>query len=268
MSVETQLARAQQQLELCAARIHNQRAEIVRLENSAKELAFAFNRECELYQELRRETDGGIESMDHSDAVRSIRDTKNAAADLQAKLAEYDALFDLQHKRTSEADALYVAAHPRPEYPHGYRPDLGTLIEWLLKFHAHVKDLSCDCHDDYGTPRKQPCDRCRLLGKKIVTYRAAAANLELCLRDRLTMLQRCQVIYDYLVETQGRSEPPEAIYHSDPSGGLEVVWELFWAAKQHFTGLVPRVIRTETPGRAVGDIVWENLATDDKGCEV
>jgi len=48
------------------------------------------------------------------------------------ELDELRALLDLQHTRTSEADAMYIAAHPRPDCPHGYKPDLGTLVGWML----------------------------------------------------------------------------------------------------------------------------------------
>ena len=51
---------------------------------------------------------------------------------LTRELDELQALFDLQHTRTSEADAMYIAAHPRPDCPHGYKPDLGTLVVWML----------------------------------------------------------------------------------------------------------------------------------------
>jgi len=184
MSVEDQLARAQQQLADCAVKINNQRAEIRRLEACREETGQAFQSLLTMYKELRRETDTDGDLVSHEQAVEAIRDRTQTISHLRSEMAEYDALFDLQHSRLAIADSLYVESHPRPEYPNGYRPDLAALVDWLLEFHAYVKDLSCDCHDDYGTPRKQPCDRCRLLGKKIVTYRTAVANRELCLRDR------------------------------------------------------------------------------------
>lgn len=62
MSVEDQLARAQQQLHDCAAKIHNQRAEIVRLDtdrSKACEMANRWSGECHAQQaridELQRE---------------------------------------------------------------------------------------------------------------------------------------------------------------------------------------------------------------------
>ena len=198
MSVEDQLARAQQQLADCAARIHNQRAEIVRLERERTHVGNAFMSVADLYDELRNALEGTGYVLTHERAVDAaklaqgiiaglalvplddsapqqstshlerwvseVANVANRVFDLdgcchwetvcerlesqQAELlalreraAELEALFDLQHQRTSDADALYVAAHPRPEYPHGYRPDLGTLVEWLLKFYAYVKDL-------------------------------------------------------------------------------------------------------------------------------
>lgn len=248
MSLETQLERAQQQLADCAVKINNQRAEIRRLEACREEVNLEFQALLDRYNELRRET-GTDELVSHEQAVQAIR---ARAKELLDHVAEYDALFDLQHARLSEADKLYVEAHPRPEYPHGYRPDLAALVDWLLGFHAYVQKLPCDCWFNCGGSRPQACERCRLLGRTRATYRTTEGNRLLCLQDHLTMLQCCQAVHDYLVATQGCSEPPEAIYRSDPNGGLVVLWELFWAAKQHFTGLVPRA-----SGRVVGEIVWE-----------
>ncbi len=64
---------------------------------------------------------------------------------LRAENAELNALFDLQHTRTVEADALYVAAHPRPEYPHGYRPHLSELIRWLLERRGCANERQGSC---------------------------------------------------------------------------------------------------------------------------
>jgi len=258
MSVEDQLARAQQQLADCAVKINNQRAEIRRLEAGRVEVNREFQVLLDLYNELRRETCTDGDLVSHTQAVEAIRSRAEGAEHLRKVVSEYEVLFELQRARIGEADQLYCEAHPLPGYPDKYLPDLGRLIQWLLEFHAYVKGQACDCYDDCGAPRKQPCDRCRLFGRKIVTYRTKEENRVLCLQDMLTMAQRCQAIYDYLVETQGCSEPPEAIYHSDPNGGLQVVWDLFWAAKQHFTGLVPRLITTPTSEHAVMDIVWED----------
>lgn len=60
------------------------------------------------------------------------------------RIAEYKQLFDLQWSRTQEADALYVKEHPRPEYPHGYKPDLGKLIEWLMERYDVAVDMQSE----------------------------------------------------------------------------------------------------------------------------
>lgn len=72
------------------------------------------------------------------------------------RIAEYKQLFDLQWSRTQKADALYVKEHPRPEYPHGYKPDLGKLIEWLMErydesvsMHAETLIALCSLAEAY-----------------------------------------------------------------------------------------------------------------------
>ena len=50
---------------------------------------------------------------------------------LKDECKQLNDLFDFQHVRIADADAEYVAANPRPECLHGYRPDLGELIRWL-----------------------------------------------------------------------------------------------------------------------------------------
>ncbi len=59
--------------------------------------------------------------------------------EIRNRNSELEVLFELQWKRIVEADALYVAAHPRPDCPHGYKPDLGTLIGWLMKRASDAK---------------------------------------------------------------------------------------------------------------------------------
>lgn len=74
MSVEDQLARAQQQLRDCAAKIHNQRAEIVLLENRCQLVADALVRLGTLYHELRDAVAGETESHDQCvEAARSMK---------------------------------------------------------------------------------------------------------------------------------------------------------------------------------------------------
>ena len=47
-----------------------------------------------LYEELRRSTDGGSESMTHADAVQAVRDQSERIAALEAALAERDKVIE------------------------------------------------------------------------------------------------------------------------------------------------------------------------------
>jgi hypothetical protein len=51
------------------------------------------------------------------------------AVELQAEILELDRLFEIQHRRTVEADQLWREAHPGNDH---VIPDLGRLVEWLL----------------------------------------------------------------------------------------------------------------------------------------
>lgn len=102
-----------------------------------------------------------------SAALDEIERLRASEGDLSREIEEFRTLFDLQWARTKEADALYVAAHPRPDFPHGYKPDLGKLIGWLLEFYRYVEDEPCGCVDEWGNAKPQPCERCRLLGKYV-----------------------------------------------------------------------------------------------------
>ena len=61
---------------------------------------------------------------------------------LRADLADLQALFDLQHTRSIQADELWRAAHPGNEH---VIPDLGRLLEWMMgemaKGHADLAAL-------------------------------------------------------------------------------------------------------------------------------
>jgi len=57
-----------------------------------------------------------------------IRELQAQVRTLTEERDELQQLFDLQHTRTLEADAEYIAAHPRETL---YTPDLGELIRWL-----------------------------------------------------------------------------------------------------------------------------------------
>lgn len=98
-----------------------------------------------------------------ADAIEQLRATE---AELRQAIEGFQQMFDLQWSRTQEANAAYVAAHPRPDYPHGYKPDLGKLVGWLLEFYRIVEAGPCECQDEYGKPFPNPCERCRLLGRK------------------------------------------------------------------------------------------------------
>ena len=51
------------------------------------------------------------------------------AEQLETELKELQSLFELQHKRTIEADRLWQIAHNQPHV----WPDLGKLVEWLME---------------------------------------------------------------------------------------------------------------------------------------
>lgn len=82
-----------------------------------------------------------VEWLWHGYHIRGLRIVELEAmlAAAASDTAELRQLFDLQWKRTQEADAKYVAAHPRPDCPHGYKPDLGALIEWLMTQAGHTE---------------------------------------------------------------------------------------------------------------------------------
>ena len=79
--------------------------------------------------------------------------------ELEHDNAELRALFDLQHKRTLEADKLWQKAHNKPDT----FPDLGNLIEWLLSERAYAL-TEMQCLKDGVLPNAyagQPCDMCQ-----------------------------------------------------------------------------------------------------------
>ena len=71
----------------------------------------------------------GMEYYSEALSPTSFRHVFPEIKRLLAEKAELQSLFDLQHKRTLEADRLYQKAHNQPE---NVFPDLGKLIEWLL----------------------------------------------------------------------------------------------------------------------------------------
>jgi len=77
--------------------------------------------------------------------------------ELEHDNAELRALFDLQHKRTLEADKLWQKAHNKP----GVWPDLGELIQWLMKKAIQVR---CCRNCQYGPDEKTVRDYTRCAG--------------------------------------------------------------------------------------------------------
>lgn len=65
------------------------------------------------------------EIQDMRDEMQSLKDQ---IEELRIENKELNGLFDLQHKRSVEADKLWQEAHNKP----GVIPDLGKLIEWLM----------------------------------------------------------------------------------------------------------------------------------------
>jgi len=60
---------------------------------------------------------------------KEVEHQQKEIAKLKAELAEFNALFDLQHTRMNEAIAAWRKAHPGNEL---VSPDLGRLLDWLL----------------------------------------------------------------------------------------------------------------------------------------
>lgn len=56
---------------------------------------------------------------------------KTRAEALEQENKDLNSLFELQQARVSEATKLWQAAHNKPNV----LPDLGTLVEWLIKRH-------------------------------------------------------------------------------------------------------------------------------------
>jgi chromosome segregation ATPase len=77
---------------------------------------------------LRSELRSKIEDMARLDSV--LTKVRTEALEVKDELAEINRIFELQRKRTHEADELWRAAHPGKE---NVRPDLGDLINWLMK---------------------------------------------------------------------------------------------------------------------------------------
>jgi hypothetical protein len=58
-----------------------------------------------------------------------IDELEDEITSLRIKIAEYEELMNLQHERTAEADRLWQKENGKENV----LPDLGTLIEWLMK---------------------------------------------------------------------------------------------------------------------------------------
>jgi hypothetical protein len=80
------------------------------------------------------EIDHLVEQLWHRRCFRSNTEFEAAAAEvarLQAKLKDYEQLFDLQWSRSQQADALWRAEAPADRA--NVMPDLGDLLEWLIE---------------------------------------------------------------------------------------------------------------------------------------
>lgn len=70
--------------------------------------------------------------------VLQRRHAEQKLAEVQDELREYEDLLAKQHERTTKADTLWRAAHPGKEL---VLPDLGDLIEWLVKRGDYVNEV-------------------------------------------------------------------------------------------------------------------------------
>jgi hypothetical protein len=66
--------------------------------------------------------------------------------------------------------ARHESARPSVNCSGWYSCTCGDLIAELCdeieRLQSFVEQQLCDCLDEYGNPRPQPCDRCQLLGQR------------------------------------------------------------------------------------------------------
>ena len=72
-------------------------------------------------------------SMSWADLSELVILQQARIAELKNEAAEHNASFDSWWKACRDAGDLYVEAHPRPDHPHGYAPDLSELMAWLVE---------------------------------------------------------------------------------------------------------------------------------------
>jgi hypothetical protein len=73
-------------------------------------------------------------------AGSELLDLRKRVADLEESQRDYDALFDMQHKRTHKADVEWQTATGHADV----LPDLGELIEWLRSDRDSLRRMVAD----------------------------------------------------------------------------------------------------------------------------
>jgi hypothetical protein len=101
----------------------------------------SFLRQCEQLCQQRKTIqirESGMEAMPYTVQVADhIDNSEHHVLDLEARLAEYEQLFRMQHERTFKADRLWQEEHNMPTVV----PDLGKLIDWLLERLAALQHI-------------------------------------------------------------------------------------------------------------------------------
>lgn len=157
MSIEDQLARAQQQLHDCAAKIHNQRAEIVRLEKSRRDIAGAFERLHALYWELHNAVADPVTS--HTQCVEMVRGLRRTVDEQRRRLAvkcEHPSAASCARLWQEEANQLQLAGVSpvlAEEFPFGCDTveHLATALLASRNRHRRLLELHREiCDELYG----------------------------------------------------------------------------------------------------------------------
>lgn len=157
MSIEDQLARAQQQLHDCAERIHNQRAEIVRLEKSRNLVADAFVRLMKAYHELHDAVADPVTS--HTQCVEMVRGLRRTVDEQRRRLAvkcEHPSAAScarLWQEETNQLQLAVVSPALAEEFPFGCDTveHLATALLASRERCQRLLELHCEiCDELYG----------------------------------------------------------------------------------------------------------------------
>ena len=93
-----------------------------------------------LVDQMKAEHDRRVSELLQANTILVLqrRDAEKKLTEARDEVREYSDLFNKQHERTTKADRLWRAAHPGKELT---LPDLGDLIDWLIKRGDYVNDV-------------------------------------------------------------------------------------------------------------------------------